>query len=152
MEKIFAQLISASLLTVGLSLPINNIASAQSAIPVPLPVKNDSYSSIDKKTKQLSLSIKFTAKQENIDRFKQALIDLFQTISNEKNFVNATLHQDIANPGEFLVYETWNDNIEHFINMQMKKPYALKWEALLTELEIKRQAGAFVPFARFGNQ
>jgi quinol monooxygenase YgiN len=80
------------------------------------------------KMEQITLSIRFTASPENKDAFKQALINLFNTINKEKNFVNATLHQGFDKEEEFLVYETWNDTPEHFINVQMKEPYAVEWE------------------------
>jgi quinol monooxygenase YgiN len=99
---------------------------------------------------QLTLSIKFTAKPENANQFKQILVDLFETINKEPNFINATLHQGIEKPEEFLVYETWNDNIEHFINVQMKETYAVEFEQLLDELDVKREPAAFTPFAHFG--
>lgn len=99
---------------------------------------------------QLTLSIRFTASPENKDTFKQALITLFNTISKEKNFVNATLHQGLDKKEEFLVYETWNDTPEHFIKVQMKEPYAVEWEKLLIRMDIKREPAAYTPFANFG--
>jgi quinol monooxygenase YgiN len=99
---------------------------------------------------KLTLSIKFTAKPDNKEAFKQVLIDLFNVINNEENFINATLHQGLENKEEFLVYETWNDTIDHFINVQMKSPYAVEFEKLLDEMEIKREPMAFIPFEYFG--
>ncbi|MEO8416919.1 MAG: antibiotic biosynthesis monooxygenase [Ginsengibacter sp.] len=98
----------------------------------------------------LTLSIKFTAKPENSAQFKQVLIDLFNTISAEPNFINATIHEAVGKPAEFLVYETWNDTIEHFLNVQMKEPYAIAYEQTLIDMDIKRQPAAYIPFAYFG--
>ena len=100
--------------------------------------------------KQLTLAIKFTADDESREQFKQILTGLFNTISAEQNFVNATLSQDIQNPNEFLVYETWNDTIEHFIKVQMKEPYAVAFEKTLDALNIKREPAAYTPFGSFG--
>jgi quinol monooxygenase YgiN len=100
---------------------------------------------------QLTLSIKFTTTPENAAQFKQILIDLFVIINDEENFVNTTLHQGIANPGEFLVYETWNYSMEDFLKIQMKKPYVVQFEQVLNEMDIKREPAAFIPFAHFGN-
>ncbi len=99
---------------------------------------------------QLTLSIKFITKPEDTERFRQALSDLFNTISEEPNFLNATLNQGLQNEEEFLVYETWNDTFEHFIDVQMKKPYAVEWEKLLLEMDVQREPAAFIPFANFG--
>jgi quinol monooxygenase YgiN len=99
---------------------------------------------------QLVLSIKFTATDQNKDQFKQILIGLFNTISNETNFVNAILHEGIGKPEEFLVYETWNDTVEHFIAVQMKQPYAIAFEQKLVDMDIKREPAAYTAFANFG--
>ncbi len=99
---------------------------------------------------KLVLSIKFTAKPENSAQFKQVLIDLFNIISAESNFISATIHEAIGKPGEFLVYETWNDTIENFLNIQMKKPYVVAYEQTLIDMDIKREPAAYIPFAYFG--
>jgi quinol monooxygenase YgiN len=98
---------------------------------------------------QLVLSIKFTATEQNKTQFKKILIDLFNTISHEPNFVNATLHEGIGKPEEFLVYETWNDTVEHFLAMQMKQPYAVAFEQMLIDMNIKREPAAYTAFANF---
>ncbi len=98
----------------------------------------------------LTLCIKFIAKPENSAKFKQVLIDLFNTISAEPNFINATIHEAVGKPEEFLVYETWNDTIEHFLNVQMKEPYAVAYEQTLIDMDIKREPAAYIPFAYFG--
>lgn len=99
---------------------------------------------------KLTLSIKFTAKPENSAQFKAILHELFHTIKSEPNFINATLHEGLGKPEEFLVYETWNDNIEHFLSVQMKEPYAVAFEKSLVDLDIQREPFAFTPFAYFG--
>ncbi|MBW7674229.1 hypothetical protein [Chryseobacterium chendengshani] len=35
-------------------------------------------------------------------------------------------------------YGVWNDNIEHFLNVQMKKPYPLQFEEELLKMKIDR--------------
>ncbi|MFC3559087.1 putative quinol monooxygenase [Pedobacter jamesrossensis] len=94
-------------------------------------------------SKQLVLNIKFKASPENSEKFRKVLLDLFDTISNEPNFVEAKVYQELGKPGEFLVNETWNDNIEHFLTVQMKKPYALEYEKKLKELNVDRSPAAY---------
>jgi quinol monooxygenase YgiN len=98
----------------------------------------------------LTLSIKFTAKPENSAQFKRVLHELFKTINAEPNFINATIHEGLGKPEEFLVYETWDDNIEHFLSVQMKKPYAVAFEQTLIDMDIQREPLAYTPFAYFG--
>jgi quinol monooxygenase YgiN len=98
----------------------------------------------------LTLSIKFTAKPDNSAAFKEVLRELFKTISSEPNFINATIHEGNGKPEEFLVYETWNDNFEHFLKVQMKRPYAVAFEQKLVDMGIQREPSAYTPFAYFG--
>ena len=88
---------------------------------------------------QFTLMIKFTATKENHVKFKEELLKLFTSVEGEENFVSSVLHQNIQKPEEYMVYEVWNDNIKHFMNVQMKKPLALQWEQLLIDMEIKRR-------------
>ena len=98
---------------------------------------------------QLVLSIKFKTTPQNAAEFKNVLTTLFDTISHEKNFVYADLHEAIDKPGEFLVYEVWNDNIPHFINVQMKSEYAVQFEKTLERLKVARDPAAYTSFGHW---
>ncbi|TQM21086.1 putative quinol monooxygenase [Chryseobacterium aquifrigidense] len=98
---------------------------------------------------QFTLAIKFTAKPDNYEQFKKALADLFETVSEQENFVQATIHQNIQKAEEFFVYEVWNEDIEHFMNVTLKQPYVLEWEQLLLDLEIQREPSVYQSFAKF---
>ena len=99
--------------------------------------------------KEFTLVIKFIAKLQDVAAFKQVLITLFERIAEEDEFINATLHEALDKPNEFLVYETWNDNIEHFMSVQMKKPYVIVFEKTLEDMGVVREPAAFVAFAQF---
>lgn len=98
---------------------------------------------------QLVLNIKFKTTPENAEKFKTILSKLFDTISHEKNFVEANLHQELGKPEEFLVYEIWNDDIGHFLNVQMKSPYAVEFEAILKEMKVERSPAAYSAFGHW---
>lgn len=112
-------------------------------------IKNSREQTEPVQEEQLVLSIKFKIAPENADEFKRLLTSLFDTISHEKNFVNANIHEAIGKPGEFLVYETWNDNIAHFLNVQMKSPYAIEFEKKLTEMNVERDPAAYTSFGQW---
>ena len=101
---------------------------------------------------QFTLTVKFTAKTENHERFKKELLSLFDIINQEENLVSATVHQNIQKPEEFLVYEIWNDNVEHFLNVHLKKPYALAWDQLLLDMDVKREPAIYAPIGKYGKQ
>ncbi|MDQ8141470.1 antibiotic biosynthesis monooxygenase [Chryseobacterium sp. CFS15] len=98
---------------------------------------------------KFTLAIKFIAKQDNYEQFKQALTDLFAIVSQQENFVHSTIHQNIQKPEEFLVYEVWNEEVEHFMNVTLKQPYVLEWEQLLVDMEIVREPSVYQSFAKF---
>ncbi|MFC4209776.1 antibiotic biosynthesis monooxygenase [Pedobacter lithocola] len=99
---------------------------------------------------QLTLIIKFTASKENHIKFKEELLKLFALIECEENFVSAILHQNMQKEQEYTVYEIWNDNVGHFLDVQMKRPFVLEWEKLLVDMDIKRDPLVYIPIARFG--
>ena len=101
---------------------------------------------------QFTLTVKFTASEKNAAQFKQELLTLFEIINGEENFESATLHQNLQKPEEFLVYEIWNDSVEHFMNVQLKKPYVLEWEKLLADMDIKREHTVYTSIGQFGKQ
>jgi len=101
------------------------------------------------KTDQLTLSIRFKSTPENAAKFKEVLTNLFDTISHEANFVSANLHESTEKPGEFLVYEIWNDNISHFLNVQMKSSYAVDFEKALKEMNVEREPAAYTMFGQW---
>lgn len=100
--------------------------------------------------KPLVLSIKFITNAENKEAFKQILIELFNEISKEPGFVNAVLHEGIQKPEEILVYETWNETADHFLKVQMLKPYVIRFEQVLEELKVIREPGVYTSFAQWG--
>ncbi|WP_291119362.1 antibiotic biosynthesis monooxygenase [Empedobacter sp. UBA7248] len=102
---------------------------------------------------QFTLIIKFETEEKNKDRFLQELINLFHQLhKNEENFVKASIHQNEHNKNEILVYEVWkNISFEDFITIQLKKQYALEWEKLLVEMDIKREPKVYSTLANFNS-
>lgn len=98
---------------------------------------------------KFTLAIKFTAKLDNYKQFKKALTELFETVSQHENFVQATIHQNIQKVEEFFVYEVWNEDIEHFMNVTLKQPHVLEWEKLLVDMEIVREPSVYKSFVKF---
>lgn len=98
---------------------------------------------------KFTLVIKFTAKTYNYKKFKEALTNLFEKMDEQGNFVHATIHQNLQKPEEFLVYEVWNEDIEHFMNVTLKQPHVLEWEQLLVDMEIVRDYSVYESFAKF---
>lgn len=91
------------------------------------------------------LTVKFTVDITNREKFKEELQKLFSQIKkDEKDFVKAYLHENLHKEEEFLVYEVWNNmTFENFMNVQLKKDYALEWEKLMIEMNVKREPNVY---------
>jgi len=117
-----------------------NVTRKESII---LPIK-------EKKMEQLTLSIKFFVSSENKELFKTTLVDLFDQISKEPSFINASLHEGIENPNEILVFENWGSSVEEFLTYQMAKDYRIPFEQFLKDFNVRREPGIFAKFAQWG--
>ncbi|MGQ9367881.1 putative quinol monooxygenase [Azospirillum sp. ST 5-10] len=67
------------------------------------------------------------------EAFLGLLHPLLDAMRHETGFVNAVLHRDPADPGRFMLYETWTDLTE-VVEVQMARPYRAAYEARLPEL------------------
>ena len=71
--------------------------------------------------------------------FLGLLAPVLNAMRHEPSFLNTILHQDPADPGRFLLYETWTDRRD-LVEVQMHRPYRAAFEArLLALLERPRQ-------------
>ncbi len=60
-------------------------------------------------------------------------------IRHKDKFVNATLHEDIEDPEQLLVYEVWQETRESFL-AQMSKSYRSTFEQAILDLKVERTA------------
>jgi quinol monooxygenase YgiN len=68
---------------------------------------------------------------------EQEYVDLvtpvLDAMRHEKTFINTMLHQDPADPCQFMLYETWTDR-EDFLRVQMGRAYRKAYESRLPEI------------------
>ncbi|KQS36207.1 putative quinol monooxygenase [Pedobacter sp. Leaf194] len=93
--------------------------------------------------KNLALSIKFIATDENREEFKNILIDLFNVIASEEKFIDASIAEEMENPNSIIVYETWNTTVSEFMEQQMTRAYRIPFEKALVSLDVKREPKVF---------
>ncbi len=72
------------------------------------------------------------------DKITAKLKDVFAHIVKEESFVEASLVQDMRDPGIILNYEVWNENPESFMKNQMNKAYRAEFEKMIVDLKIDR--------------
>jgi quinol monooxygenase YgiN len=71
--------------------------------------------------------------------FTARLQDVFTHIVKEDTFVEASLVQDMRDPGSILNYEVWNESPESFMKNQMSKAYRVEFEKMIVDLNIDRK-------------
>ena len=86
----------------------------------------------------ITLVVRFRMKESAKQEFTAKLQDVFAHIVKEESFVEASLVQDMRDPGIILNYEVWNENPESFMKNQMNKAYRAEFEKMIVDLKIDR--------------
>ena len=87
---------------------------------------------------KITLVVRFRMKESAKQEFTAKLKDVFAHIVKEESFVEASLVQDMRDPGIILNYEVWNENPESFMKNQMNKAYRAEFEKMIVDLKIDR--------------
>ncbi len=87
---------------------------------------------------RITLVVRFRMKESAKQEFTAKLKDVFAHIVKEESFVEASLVQDMRDPGIILNYEVWNENPESFMKNQMNKAYRAEFEKMIVDLKIDR--------------
>jgi hypothetical protein len=72
-------------------------------------------------TNPIALIVRFRVGTDSRTLLEEKLKDLFEVIQHEDTFLNATLHRDIEDPEQLLVYELWDESRESFLANQMPR-------------------------------
>jgi quinol monooxygenase YgiN len=78
-------------------------------------------------------AIEFDVRPGQRERFLGLLHHVLDRMRHEPSFVNATLHEDPADPDRFFLHETWQDHDE-VVAVQLLRPYREAWHAALPDL------------------
>jgi len=98
-------------------------------------------------TNQIVLIVRFRVKANSRTLLEEKLKEVFDLLRDEDTFLNATLHRDIEDPEQLLVYEVWQETRESFLTNQMPKPYRRAFEQAIVELKVERTAQWLLPIA-----
>ena len=97
----------------------------------------------------ITLIVRFTMGEAVKDEFIAALKEVFVYIQQEENFIEASLQQDRRDPQSLLIYETWRETPESFLQNQMSKAYRGAYEAKLVKLNVERSASFYEAVAEW---
>ena len=87
---------------------------------------------------KITLVVRFHMDESVKKEFNAKLRDVFTDIVKEETFVEASLIQDMSDPGSILNYEVWNESPESFTKNQMSKAYRAEFEKMIVDLKIDR--------------
>jgi len=88
---------------------------------------------------RITLVVRFRMNESAKREFTARLQDVFTHIVKEDTFVEASLVQDMRDPGSILNYEVWNESPESFMKNQMSKAYRVEFEKMIVDLNIDRK-------------
>jgi quinol monooxygenase YgiN len=94
---------------------------------------------------RIVLVVRFQTKPGKKEQFLQRLNTLVEAMSAESNFVNAILHQNVDEPNEIVIYETWRGTRESWLRDEFPRPYRKPYEQVLSELIDDRSVDWLTP-------
>jgi quinol monooxygenase YgiN len=98
-------------------------------------------------TNQIALIVRFRVNASSRMLLEENLKEVFEAIRHEDTFLNATLHEDIDDPEQLLVYEVWQETRESFLANQMTKSYRSTFEQAIVDLKVDRKGQWLRPIA-----
>jgi quinol monooxygenase YgiN/catechol 2,3-dioxygenase-like lactoylglutathione lyase family enzyme len=86
-------------------------------------------------SKDLAFCVNFHIKPDKVEEWKQGALHVLNSMSGEKTFVSAFLHQDSNDPTRFTLYERWNEpSMDAFVKNQLTaKDYREEYEKQLAQ-------------------
>ena len=70
---------------------------------------------------QITIVVPIRAKDEKIEEVRCRLIEMVALTRKEAGNINYTLHEEIGNPGSFVIYENWKDQAA--LDLHMNQDY-----------------------------
>jgi len=70
---------------------------------------------------QITIVVPIKAKDDKIEEVRCRLIEMVALTRKEKGNIGYTLHEEIGNPGSFVIYENWKDQAA--LDFHMEQPY-----------------------------
>jgi quinol monooxygenase YgiN len=99
---------------------------------------------------QIVLLVKIVLKPGKRPEFLEALQTVVTVMAKEPSFVGATVLDNVENPDEIVVYETWKGTRDSWIAEEYPRPYRKPYEDALTNLIENRTVSWLMPIARAG--
>jgi len=100
---------------------------------------------------QIVLIVRFIPKLGKYAAFRDHLFELIEKMSQEPDFVNTIVHDDLENSDQLVLYEIWSGSRERWLREQPPKAYRADYEADLPELLDRRDISWLTPIREWGS-
>ncbi|MEC0305009.1 putative quinol monooxygenase [Terribacillus saccharophilus] len=100
---------------------------------------------------QIQLNIRFKAKPGKKEEFRKELSSLIEEMSSEKSFISAIVSDDLDQPDDLIIYETWQGTRDSWIAEELIKPYRKNYEERLGNLIVDRSVSWLQPKSEWGS-
>lgn len=99
---------------------------------------------------QVQLNIRFKAKPGKKEEFRKELFSLIEEMSSEKAFISAIVSDDLDQPDDLIIYETWQGTRDSWLAEEFIKPYRKDYEVRLDDLIVERSVSWLQPNREWG--
>jgi quinol monooxygenase YgiN len=100
---------------------------------------------------QVQLNIRFKAKPGKKEEFRKELSSLIEEMSSEKAFISAIVSDDLDQPDDLIIYETWQGTRDSWLAEEFIKPYRKNYEGTLGDLIVDRSVSWLQPKGEWGS-
>ena len=100
---------------------------------------------------QVQLNIRFKAKPGKKEEFRKELSSLIEEMSSEKAFISAIVSDDLDQPDDLIIYETWQGTRDSWLAVVFIKPYRKNYEGTLGDLIVDRSVSWLQPKGEWGS-
>ncbi|HZE51607.1 MAG TPA: antibiotic biosynthesis monooxygenase family protein [Jatrophihabitantaceae bacterium] len=105
--------------------------------------------STDADSTSVVLIVRFRPKPGQREQFLKHLLELVDTMSKEAAFVDTVIHDDIEQPTDIVLYETWSCSRDTWIAEERTRPYRAGYERIAAQLLESRQVNWLIPVRSF---
>jgi quinol monooxygenase YgiN len=94
---------------------------------------------------QIVLLVKISLKPGRKPEFLEKLHAVVGVMAKEPSFINSTVHDNIENTDEVVVYETWKGSKESWLAEEYPRAYRKPYEDSLADLVVDRSVSWLKP-------
>ena len=96
---------------------------------------------------QIVLLVRIALKPGKKPEFLEKLHSVVGVMKKEISFINSVVHENVENPDEVVVYETWKGTRETWLAEEYPRPYRKPYEDSLADLVVDRSVSWLKPMA-----